>query len=297
MAGGKSAGRAIAVVLVLLALAGVGFAVALAMGSQRSADAKVIGVAESHFALAMEQAKTISESVEDATGDDVTETASTAKLDQASDAVEAGRAEIEAARAAIRQLDASEGRTLYMKSLDSAEEAFEALADLVDYARTTTGVYARMNAAADLASTANKQLNDAVSAGNKGDYSAMNTTGEAARTSFLKAAKLFDEAQALDPSSELKYSAQYARLRQEQAELVMRMAADGKAGRLSAYNDAVAKLQKLDAKAEDVPQPAIVADPTLTARRIDALNAAITSAAARADRQHAEALAVFDATK
>jgi len=166
----------------------------------------------------------------------------------------------------------------------------DALEDLLAYLGTASDMLVKVEEASGLAKNANSALNDAVGAGNKSSYSAMKTKAKAAQADYAKAAVLFRAAHELDPTAELNKAADYCDKRKAQADVVVRMADEGKSGKTSAYNEDVKKMNRLGDEAMKIGEPAIVTDPQWAEKRLAALTTLLDEQGAKADELHKKAL-------
>jgi hypothetical protein len=91
--------------------------------------------------------------------------------------------------------------------------------------------------------------------------------------------------------------ATYARKRKQQADIVVRMADEGKAGRISAYNDDIKKQAALDKEAMAAGTPAILSDPNWAESRLEKLRQSIMADAEKADTLRSKALKELGYTK
>jgi hypothetical protein len=292
----KRTGLIVGAIVAALALCGIGACV-LGIGvlSSGTADKSAINLAEQHFNSAMNDVQGASTSLEklsNAPSPDVT-TAIASATRQLRD----GRDEIAKATASAEQLKDSAGRTDYLNSLKAATATFDALQDMVAYLDTANGMATKAKQAGDLARAANKSLNAAVDSGNSRKYTAMRAQAVSASTNYTKAAVIFREAQALDVTAGFDKAAAYADKRKAQADIVVRMAEEGKAGRLSAYNADIKKQAALSKQAEAVGMPAIVSDPNWAQNRLADLSKRIDAAAGQADSLRAKALKELGVTK
>ena len=159
-----------------------------------------------------------------------------AAIADANNQLRSGRDEVVAAQVAIESLSDSAGKTDYQKSLEAAKGTLGSLQDMVAYVDTASGMAEKAVQGAALAKSANKSLSDAVDSGNSRSYSRMRSQAVAASTAYTKAALLFTQAHVLDPTAGLDKAAAYAQKRKLQADIVVRMADEGRASRISAYN-------------------------------------------------------------
>ncbi len=280
----------VVLLVVLVALCGLGsWATGLA-GLGSGGDAQVVKQAEVHFSAMMSAVDTASIAVESLQPDGDPAKAELV-VNEASEALQVGRDEIEAARKAIEQLDDSVGKRDYLAALDAANESLDGLEDLAAYLGAATRMLESMGKAAAAASTANNSLNEAIAAGNSGGYDQMKSKATSAAAEYVEAAKHFDAGHAVDESAGLDRSAAYVRTRKTVADVVVKMAADGKAGRTSAYNKGIASMKTLNAQAEKISEPEIVTDPDWVKNRLAKFGEAITAAATSADELRTKALA------
>jgi hypothetical protein len=285
----------VAVVCVLL-LCGLGAcAVGLGALSSKNAEADAITLAEQHFNVAMKDVQAANASIKKASSGSQTEVA--AATADATKRLRDGRDEIAKATVPVERMKASPGRTDYLNGLKAATETLDALQDMVAYMDTASGMAAKALQAAKLTKTANKFRDDAVDSGNASHYSAMRAQAVSASTNYTKAEVLFREAHALDVSAGFDKAAAYAQKRKLESDLIVRMAEEGKAGRLKAYNADIKKQKALSKQAVAVGTPAIVSDPNWAANRLAALSDKIDAAAKRVDDLRAKALKELGVTK
>jgi hypothetical protein len=275
----------VALVIILL----VGSCVAIVgVFSGARADLKHIELAETHFQAAKNDVEKASASLDKVSGDNPASVST--GVAAATKNLRDGRDEIAKATAAVEQMKESQGRTDYLNSLKAATVTLDALQDLVDYVDTASSMASKATEAGNLTSSANKALNDAVDSGNAGKYTAMRKQAVSAGTDYTKAALLFRQAVALDPSAGLDKAAVYCEKRKQQADIVVRMAEEGKAGRTSAYNADIKKQAALSEQAQAVGMPAIVSDPNWAENRLADLKKKIEEASKQADELRAKAL-------
>jgi len=261
--------------------------------SSGSGDDEIISQAEVHFSRAETSVSTV-ESAISAAGetDDVAKIA--AAVAQADNAIRVSRDEIAAARASIEQLDDSQGRSDYLAALDAATLTLDGLQDLVGYLDTATGMAGKAAAAGDLIVKANANMESAIALGNKNSYTAMRAKAVAAAGLYAKATFLLDEADKLDTTAGLKKAASYTDKRRQEADILVRMADSGKAGRVSAYNADIKRQVAMGKAAVAIGLPAIISDPNWADKRLESLTASITAAATRTDQLHTQALTELD---
>lgn len=282
----------VAVVVVLLTLCGLGGCAALFIAGSSSSDEKAsVERAETHYTAARSAVGSASVAIEGAKSS----SAATSKsaVAEAERLLRTGRDEIAAARAVMEELDDSAGKTDYLASLDAAVAALDGLEDLVAYMGTATGMFQKTKDAGAASSKAGDDLNDAISAGNARDYTKMKTKARTAYDGFAKATVLFREAHKLDKSAGLDKLAFYADKRRQQAEVVLRMADEGKAGKTSAYNKDIDLMRSMGAAAEKIADPSIVDDPEWAEKRLADLVKRIEQAGEKADQLHVSALETF----
>ena len=286
----KRTGLIITVVLAVV-LCGLGGCVAAIVAlSSGGGDTKTISQAESHFSAMMSAVDTANVAMGGLKFDETDIGAAEKVVDETSKSLRVGRDEIAAARVAIEQLDASKGQTDYLGSLDAATESLDGLEELVAYLSTGVGMLDKMASAAKSTKSANDLLNAAISAGNSGKYSTMKAKAQSASAKYATAASQFDAAHQFDKSAGLDKAAKYARKRKEVAAVVVQMAKDGAAKKVSAYNKGIKKMNALIAQAEKIGEPAIVTDDNWVENRLADLEKRITSAGEKADQLHAKAI-------
>jgi hypothetical protein len=211
--------------------------------------------------------------------------------------LQTARDEIASARAIAEQWKDSQGKTDSLASLAASTATLDALQDLVAYVDTASGMLGKATQAGKATAAGNAALNAAVQAGNKSRYSTMRNKAQSAQTNYVKAALLFREAHKLDTSAGLDKAAKYADLRKKQADVVVRMAAEGQARRYSAYNADIKKMNSYSKAAEKVGTPAIVEDESWAQKRLAELEKVITEASEKADSLRKQALTELGYTK
>jgi len=286
----RRVGLIIGIVAAVLLLCALGSCVALigfgVIGG--SGQRATVAQAEQHFSAALSSVATASAAVKEAVGAD--DAKATAAVDSADKALRNGRDEIAAARAAIEGLDASQGKDDYLASLTSATEALDALQDLVAYMGTATDMASKVDEAGTTGSKAISDLSAAIKSGNSNAYSRMKRQAQAASAGFAKAALLLRDAAKLDTSVGLDKAAAYMDKRKAEADLTVKMADEGKAGKMSAYNADIKRVKTLRAQAAAIGTPAIVEDPQWVEKRLETLSTQITDAAQKADQLRTKAL-------
>ena len=286
----KRTGLVIGIVVgVLVLLCALGGCVALFGAMSKSSSQKAtIQQAETHYDAAMKAVETATSSLKKASSGSSADTK--AAIAETNKLLRTGRDEIAASKTSAEQLSDSSGKADYQKSLVAAVATLDALQDMVAYMDTATGMADKAVQAAALTKAGNKSLNAAIGSGNAGKYSLMRTQAVAASTAYTKAALLFGQAHALDPSAGFDKAAAYAQKRKLQADVVIRMADEGRASRLSAYNADIKKQAALGKQAESAGTPAIVSDPNWAEHRLAAMGDKIDAAAKVADALRAQAL-------
>lgn len=287
----KRKGWVIALIIGLVLVCGIGscIAVALFAAGSGSGDKEKITQAETHYSAAENAVQKVEASIKTAAAAKSPEEISAAVKESANN-LQVSRDELAAAKASIEQLKDSPGKTSYLESLAAATSAVDGLQDLVGYLDTASGMSAKSTEAGNLTKQANDDMEAAIKLGNKSSYTAMRAKAVAAAALYAKATFLFEEADKLDPTAGLKKAATYAGKRRQQADVVVRMAESGKAGRLSAYNADIKKQAALSKAAEAAGIPAIVSDPNWAANRLAELSKTIEADAAKADELHKKAL-------
>jgi hypothetical protein len=290
-AGSKNRGLlivgAIVGVLALCALGACALGFGTLIGGQSNTN-QTTTLSEQHFSAAMKDVEAATASLEKTANGSPADVKTA--IASATKQLRDGRDEIAKATASAEQLKDSPGRTDYLNSLKAATATLDALQDMVAYLDTANGMAQKASQAGDLTKSANKSLSAAISAGNGSRYSTMRSQAVSAVTNYTKAALLFREAHALDPSAGFNKAAAYAEKRKLQADVVVRMAEEGKAGRISAYNADIKKQAALSKQAEAVGEPAIVSDPNWAANRLADIGKKIEEAAKLADDLRAKAL-------
>lgn len=278
----------IVVVAVVIAICAIVGCIGAYFFQQQAQVRAAVEQAESHYDAALTAAEKIVAPLEDAEPDEVEDV-----LEQAQKDLRAARDELSAARAAIEPLPDSDGKTAYLKSLDAATETLDATEELIGSVRVVTKMADRVAEGGTKSKAGNKNLDAAIKAGNSRNFSTMKSKAQAASANYAAAASIFKVADELDPSAGLDTAISYVQLRKQQADLAVKMADDGKAGRRSSYNSKVEKARDLDKKAENTPEPAIVSDPRWFEKRIEDNLRAAEEAADESDRLHVEALKAF----
>lgn len=278
----------IVLVVAVVAICGVCGCVA-AFGLLGNGDDEAIGLAETHYTAAASGVESATVAIGELEASDAgAETQQV--LDEAAAAIRAGRDEVAAARAAIETIDDSQGKSDYLASLDAATEALDGLDRVIVYLGTANTMLESLRKAGTAGGAAVDNLNAAIKAGNKSDYAKMKAKARSAASGFDTAADLFAQANDADPTAGLDKAVAYLRKREEQAKLVIVMADHGKAGRTSAYNTAIKKMNALGDAAEKIGEPDIISDPGWAENRMAELTDAVIASAERADALHAQAL-------
>ena len=283
----KRTGLIIGIIVAVILLCGLA---ALGIGALSGGNSEkgTIALAEKHFETAMNNVEAASTSIKKASSGSRSDiSAATA---DANEKLRTSRDEIAKATAEVEQLKDSQGRTDYLASLKAATVMLGDLQDMVAYMDTATGLAAKAVQAASLAKSGDKSLNSAVHNGNASKYSPMRSDAVSASTNYTKAGVLFREANSLDPSAGLDKAAVYAEKRKLQADVVVRMADEGRANRISAYNADIKKQAALGKKAESAGTPAIIADPNWAENRLSDIGAKIDTVAKQADDLRSKAL-------
>jgi flagellar basal body-associated protein FliL len=292
----KRRGWIIALVVGLLLLCGLVACATVFLASGSSGDKAKVTQSETHYTAAETALASAESALESATaagnGDQMT-----VAITVATKSVRTSRDEIASAKASAEQLKDSAGKTDYLASLAAATAALDGLENLVAYLDTASGMVSKSNEAGTITKQANSDLDEAVTLGNKGSYARMRSKAAAAAAGYAKATFLFEEADKLDPTAELAKAATYARKRKEQADVVVRMADSGKAGRLSAYNADIKKQAALGKAAMAAGLPAILTDPNWAKNRLAALGKTIMADAEKADTLRKKALGELGYTK
>lgn len=250
---------------------------------------KALRLAEEHYSTATDALESSAASIERIGSKD-----GAGAVSDALKQVRSARDEIAAARAAVEPLDDSEGKRAYLASLDAAADSLDALEELIGSLRAFTLLADQINEAASETRKADRLLNDAVRAANADKYSQMRSKAQAASARYATALAIFKAAHRAEPRAGLDSAISYVTLRKQQADLAVSMAADGAAGRISAYNKKIPKQRELDRKAERTPEPEIVSDPEWFSKRIASLKDTLTERADEADALRKKALELLD---
>jgi len=295
----KGKGGIIAVVIaivVMCALISCGV-VGVALWKGGSSDTAAIEQAESHFDAAVTAVEVANASL--GSVDQGTPSASQINqvVSEADSQLKTARDEIASARAVAEQWKDSQGKTDYLAALVASTQTLDSLQDLVAYVNTASGMLGKATQGGKEAAAGNDTLNAAVKAGNRSRYSTMRSKAQSAQTHYVKAALLFREAHKLDKSAGLDKAAKYADLRKKQADVVVRMAAEGQARRYSAYNSDIKKMNGYSKAAEKVGTPDIVKDKNWAEKRLAELEKVITEASQQADSLRKQALQELGYTK
>lgn len=286
----KRTGLVVAIVLVVVLCGLAGCAAAILAFSSGSGKTESISQAEAHYSAMMSAVETAGVALGGLDFDESDVEATKDAVDETAKSLRVGRDEIAAARVAIEQLEDSQGKADYLASLDAATHSLDGLEELVAYLGTGVRMLEEMSSAAGAAKSANDLLNDAISAGNSNKYDTMRAKAKSASSKYAAAAKAFDAAHEIDASAGLDKAAKYARKRKQVADVVVKMAADGKGKRVSAYNKGIAQMNKLNAAAEKIGEPDIVKDEKWVSKRLADLDQRVTADGEMADQLHVKAL-------
>jgi hypothetical protein len=287
----KKRGLAIALsVIGLLLVCGVGSCAAVigfgVLGNS-GGDKDAATQAEAHFDAARSAVETASTSLDGAAS---SEKATKEAANAAEKSLRTARDEIAASRAAIERASAGKGRTDYVAALEDATRAVDGLEDVVAYVRVMSSMAAQMKEAGTAGSKANDDLNAAIEAGNASRYGVMKTKAQAAASGYVRAAGIFRQAHELDTAAGLDKAAQFAEKRKAQADVVIRMAQEGSAGKVSAYNRDIQTQKRLGQEADAIGDPPIITDSNWLDKRLSVLQKSVTEAGDRSDQLRATAL-------
>jgi hypothetical protein len=272
--------------------------VGIFMWASGSGSGKTVTQAEAHYTKASQALGRASTGLRSLNVTSKTNEADTKKVIATSNTeLRTARDEIATARASIETLDDSQGKTDYLASLDQATKSVAGLENLLGYVTTVSSMSAKLSSAGSAGKSAGKELNAAISAANSRKWSVVETKARAAAAGYRTAAAVFREANRLDPQAGLGKAASYADKRAQQAAVVVTMARDGRAGRTSAYNRSIDRMNAIGAQAESIGEPAIVSDPNWVENRLGGLEKAISTAAEQSDTLHAKALKELGVSK
>lgn|GEM_PF-2743656 len=295
----RGKGGIVALVIAIVVLCGLirCGAIGFALFTAGSSGPKDIQQAETHFDSAVTAVGAANTSLATlSSGDQSAKEIGTVVVD-ASASIKTARDEITAAKTIAEQWPDSQGKADYLAGLTASTTTLDALQELIAYMDTATGMLAKAKQGGEQSSSGLTDLNAAINAGNSNKFSTMRSKGQAAQTHFIKAAMLFREAHQLDKSAGLDKSARYADLRKKQADVTVRMAAEGSARRYSAYNADIKKLAALGRDAEKVGSPAIVSDSKWAEKRLAELEKTVTEASDKADTLRKQALTALGYTQ
>lgn len=292
----KRSGLIVGIILAVLLVCGLGAcAIGVAVFSSDKSEKDIIAQAEKHFVAAEKAVETATESLKKASVDSPTsiDTAVT----EATKSLRTGRDEIAASRAAAERLKDSQGKTDYLASLKAATDTLDALQDMVTYMQTASSMAAKALEGAAAAKAGNDALNNAIDAGNSSKYSKMASEGKKASANYSKSIAAFKAAHAIDPTAGLDKAALFADKRRQEADVVVRMAGEGKSGRLKAYNADIKKQAALSAAATKVGTPAIVSDPNWAKNRLAEVTTKVETLGKQADDLRLKALKELGVTE
>lgn len=284
----RNVGLIVGIVVGVLMLCGLGSCAVGLAAFGGGADDETISQAEGHYSAATSGISKAADLVKAAS--DSEDAAAQQSLDEAADALRDARDEVASAKASAEQLDESEGRAAYLDSLGSATATLKSLEDLVAYLGTANGMMSQVERGSGLASRATDDLNAAIHAGNGDSWSKMRAKAIAASSGFAQAALLFSEADKADTSAGLSDAVAYLKKRKAQSDVVVKMADDGRAGRIGSYNKRIKTMRAYGKQAEAIGEPAIVSDPDWASKRLARLLDAVVADSAKADESHGKAL-------
>lgn len=211
----------------------------------------------------------------------------------AEEQLEKATAEVSAARSAIEELDDSEGRTSYLKALDSASEAIDAIEDMLGAATAYNELSTEIDAAWEKVDAADDLADDAISAGNAENYSKMKTKASSASRTFAQALSMFTALDKKAPKGGFDSSIQYVRLHKQRADLEVKMAGYGKAGSTSKYNSAIDKFNALNDKIDALAEKVNNEDNDWMFERLEEASDTSDKAGEKANQLHDEAIEQF----
>jgi hypothetical protein len=261
-----------------------------------SGDKASIGQAEQHFNAAMTNVETANTSIQ-GLGSKPSSSKVASVVSETDASLRSARDEIAAAKTIADGWSDTQGKTDYQAGLTSANDALDAMQDLIAYLDTASGMMAKSKKAVSEANDGMDALNAAIKAGNGNHYSTMRSKALSASAHYVKAAMLFREAHKLDKSADLDKAARYCDLRRKQASIIVRMASEGTSHRVSAYNADIKRMNAAGRAADKLGAPAIVSDSSWAEKRLTALGAEATDAAGAADKLRAKALTELGYTK
>jgi hypothetical protein len=279
----------IAVGVTLCGLLGIA-AIVIGVGLGGLGDRIAASQAEKHMSVAVVTVRDAGKSL-DALDIRATDAAVTrAAVASATTAMHSVRDELAAAKVAIDRAKDSQGKTDYLSAITAATHANDALQDLITYASTASSTLDILIQASNVTRRANEELSTAIAAGNRSDWATMKSEATAASRDYAKGAMLFADATAIDSSAGLDLATAYCSRRRQQADVVARMADEGRRGQRAAYADDAKHSDSLGRQAEGSGAPGIVSDPDWARKRLDAFEQRINQQAGLADALRKKAL-------
>jgi hypothetical protein len=183
--------------------------------------------------------------------------------------IDLANAQVKKARAALKPIAGTETGMAYEEALKQFEGAIRTLKTEFGYLNTLGGQAAIWINALDVFKRGFTARNDAITNANGQAWDKAEAKANESSDLFKKAQGMFLQAHKLDPAAGLDAAAAYSGKRKEEADLVKRMISDGRAGRTSAYNTSVDKLNAMSKQIESMKEPQIFTDPNWVTSRMD----------------------------
>jgi hypothetical protein len=254
-------------------------------------DKKAVMQAEEHWGKATDSIGVAGDSLRKTAGAS-TDDARTA-LGEVEGALRTARDEVAASRTIIEPLSDSEGKKLYLASLDQATLSIDKTENLMTTLGVITQLTDQVQSAVDKIKSGHSDLKSSVKAGNRSSYSKMESEARSAGSKLAEAIGILKAAEKLDGSTDLAGAIAYVKVLKTQADLLEAMARYGRSGRVSKYNATIKKLKALDKKADKIKVPSVITDKDWASKRIEKVTTEIADAFGKADELHNQALAAY----
>lgn len=244
------------------------------VGSLKQAASAHVKAADAHFANVPKRLDTLKQQLDSLDPKSKSIAAGTERVrTDGGKQLDAISADIAAARAEIEKLSESQTKTAYLDGLKEADAGVASMRGLLSYVGNVGGVAQKTVEGLAKYSEGRDAVNAAISANNGRNWSTAETKAKQATAAYLVAERLFNEGARIDKSAGLADAARWVAKCREQSELVREQAANGGAGRISAYNRSVDRVNALTSEIDKMKQPAIIADPNWGRDALDKLEA------------------------
>lgn len=263
----------------------------VALFSAGGDDKKAVLQAEDHWVKATDSIGVAGDSMRKTAGASTKD--AQAALGEVDSALRTSRDEITASRTIIEPLSDSEGKKLYLASLDQATVSIDKTEDLMKTLGVITQLTDQVQSAVDKTKSGHSDLKSSVKAGNGSHYSKMESEARTASSKLAEAIGILKAAEKLDSSTDLAGAIAYVKVLKTQADLLAAMASYGRSGRISKYNATIKKLKALDKKADKIKVPAVITDENWAVKRVEKVTTEIADAFGKADELHNQALAAY----